>query len=81
MVDCKYDTNIVCMNVNSFSESGKIHNRCLICEHLDKDLQISILAHAFMWVVAEECCIYNQDEAYDIARARVAREEGRIVAL
>ena len=24
----------------------------------------------------DECCIYNQDEAYDIARSVVAREEG-----
>lgn len=80
MIDCKY-ADITCMKVNSFPESGKIHDRCLICEHLDKDIQISILSNAFMHIVDEECCIYNQDEAYDIARARVARENGMEVAL
>ena len=81
MIDCMYDDNRVCMRVNSFPKSGKIHDMCLICEHLDKDLQISILAHAFMYIVEDECCIYNQNEAYEIARARIAREEGRHVAL
>mgnify|MGYP003290642339 CR=1 FL=1 len=76
MVQCKYNPDITCMRVNKFPEGDKIHDRCLICEHLDKDIQISILAHSFMYIVEDECCIYNQDEAYDIARARVAREEG-----
>ena len=53
MVDCMYDDNRVCMRVNSFPKSGKIHDMCLICEHLDKDLQISILAHAFMYIVED----------------------------
>lgn len=75
MVQCKYDPDITCMKVNSFPKGGKVHERCLLCEHLDKDIQISILANSFMYIIEEECCIYNQDAAYEIARARLAREE------
>lgn len=80
MVDCKYaPMNYPCAKINHFPKDGKVHDRCLVCENLDKDIQLDIVCAALMHIFEEECCIYNQDEAYDIARARMARKEGIIV--
>ena len=70
MIICKYNDKVTCMIVNSFPRNGKIHNRCLSCEYLDKNIQIDILSDAVVDII-ENKKISGYPEAYEIALSNV----------